>query len=172
MASSSWRHGLCAHARLEAVTELFFLFSVLLLREDIHILHIRVAGIGDHVRSEIQDLFHTSGAHVQDQTDPAGDALEVPDMGDRGGQFDVTHPLSSYFCLCDFYAAAVADDALIADALILSAVAFPVLGRSEDPLAEQAVALGLQRSVVDGFGLRDLTVRPASDLVRRGKAYL
>ena len=93
-------------------------------------------------------------------------------MGDRSGQFDVAHPFSSYFCLCDFYAAAVADDALVADALVLSAVAFPVLRRSEYPLAEQAVALGLQRSVVDGFGLRDFTVGPASDLVRRCKAYL
>ena len=65
-----------------------------------------------------------------------------------------------------FSAALVAHHALEAGALVLAAVALPVLGRSEDALAVQAVALGLERAVVDGFRLADLAVRPRADLIR------
>ena len=69
----------------------------------------------------------------------------------------------------DFHAAPLADDAFEPDALVLAAVALPVLGRTEDLLAEQAVLLGLERAVVDGLGLLDLTVGPRADLVGGGK---
>src|SRR5205814_3656195 len=62
-------------------------------------------------------------------------------------------------------AAALADDPLVADALVLAAVALPVLGRTEDALAEEAVALRLQRPVVDRLGLGYLARRPVSDLL-------
>ena len=67
-------------------------------------------------------------------------------------------------------AAAVADLALITDALILAAVALPVLGRSKNALAVQTVALRLQGAVVDGLRLLHLAIAPVADLVRRGKA--
>ena len=51
-------------------------------------------------------------------------------------------------------------DAAVADALVLAAVALPVLDRAEDPLAEQAVLLRLERAVVDGLRLGHLAVRP------------
>ena len=41
--------------------------------------------------------------------------------------------------LGDFHAAAVADHAFVADLFIFSTVTLPVLGRPEDPLAEQTV---------------------------------
>src|SRR5205823_5528660 len=66
-------------------------------------------------------------------------------------------------------AAALADDALVADALVLAAVALPVARRPEDALAEEAVALRLQRAVVDRLRLRDLTRRPVADLLAGGK---
>ena len=65
----------------------------------------------------------------------------------------------------DFDTAALADDALEADALVLAAVTLPVLGRTEDLLAEEAVLLRLQRAVVDRLRLGDLPVRPLLDLV-------
>ena len=46
--------------------------------------------------------------------------------------------------LGDLDTAAIADLALVADALVLAAVALPVLGRSKNALAVQAVALRLQ----------------------------
>ena len=64
-------------------------------------------------------------------------------------------------------AALVAHDALVADALVLAAGAFPVLLGTEDALAEQPVTLGLERAVVDGLGLGDLAPRPRADLIGR-----
>ena len=91
-------------------------------------------------------------------------------MRHRRGQLDVAHALTANLGLGDLDAALVADDALEAGALVLAAVALPVLGGAEDALAEQAVALGLQGSIVDGFRLYDLAVRPLADLLRRCEA--
>ena len=65
----------------------------------------------------------------------------------------MTHTLTPDLALGDLDAAAVADLALVADLLILTAVALPVLGGSEDALAEQTVAFGLEGTVVDGLRL-------------------
>src|SRR6202030_3591964 len=67
----------------------------------------------------------------------------------------------------DVVAAALADDPLVATALVLAAVALPVLRRPEDALAEEAVALGLERAVVDRLRLRYLSGGPVADLLRR-----
>src|SRR5439155_14571899 len=98
-----------------------------------------------------------------------GNALEVPDVGDRGGQLDVAHPLAANLGARDLDAAPLADDALEPHPLVLAAVAFPVPGRTEDALAEQAVLLRLQRPVVDGLRLLDLAVRPGPDLIGVGQ---
>src|SRR5207253_1751083 len=66
-------------------------------------------------------------------------------------------------------AAALADDALEADALVLAAVALPVLRRTEDLLAEEPVLLRLERAVIDRLGLLHLTVRPREDVARGGQ---
>jgi hypothetical protein len=66
----------------------------------------------------------------------------------------------------DFDAALLADDALVLHALVLAAQALVVLDRAEDARAEQAVALGLERPVVDGLRLFDLAEGPGKDLLR------
>ena len=60
----------------------------------------------------------------------------------------------------DFHAALLADDALELHALVLAAQALVVLGRPEDAGAEQAVAFGLEGTVVDGLRLLDLAIGP------------
>src|SRR4029079_16736846 len=97
----------------------------------------------------------------------ARDALEEPDVRDRRGQVDVTHALAAHLLTRHLDAAALADDPLVADALVLAAVALPVLRGTEDTLAEQAVALGLEGAVVDRLRLRDLARRPVADLLAR-----
>jgi hypothetical protein len=82
----------------------------------------------------------------------------------------VAHPLTAHLLARDFDAAALADDALVADALVLAAVALPVLRRTEDALAEQTVTLRLERAVVDRLRLRYLAGGPVADLLARGKA--
>ena len=87
-------------------------------------------------------------------------------MGHGHNELDVAGTLATHLLLGDFDAAAVADDALIADALILAAVTLIVLGRTEDALAEQTIALGLVSAVVDGFGLQNLPIRVGLDFLR------
>ena len=132
---------------------------------------------GDEVGGEVDDLLELLGlelltglgAHEQVGQPRAG-AAEVPDVHDRGGQLDVAHALAPDLRAGDLDAAALADDALEPDALVLAAVALPVLGRTEDLLAEEPVLLGLERAVVDGLRLLDLAVRPRADRVGGGQA--
>ncbi len=125
---------------------------------------------GDHVGREVDDLLEVLRRQVEQVAQPAGHALEVPDVRDRGGQLDVAHPLTAHLGAGDLDAAALADDALEADPLVLAAVALPVAGRTEDLLAEEPVLLRLQGAVVDGLRLLDLAVGPLTDVVSGGQA--
>jgi hypothetical protein len=125
--------------------------------------------VGDDVQREIEDALEVARADVEQDAEPARRALEIPDVADRAGQLDVAHALAPDLAAGDLDAALVADDALVADALVLAAVALPVLGRTEDALVEQPVLLRLERPVVDGLGLGDLALRPFPDLVRAGE---
>ena len=78
-------------------------------------------------------------------------------MGNRHNEFDVTGTLAAHLLLCHLHAASVADDALIADTLVLAAGTLEVLHRTEDALAEETVTLRLVGAVVDGLRLRHLT---------------
>ena len=91
---------------------------------------------------------------------------EIPDVCHRNDETDVSHTFAANFLLCHFNGAAVADDALVADTLVLAAMAFVVLDRTENALAEQTVALGLVRAVVDGLRFEDLTARLIENLFR------
>ena len=115
---------------------------------------------------EIQHLFEGFGAHIQHEGDARGHAFEIPDVRHGRGEFDVPHPVAADLGFGYFHAALVADHALIADAFILAAVAFPVLRRPEDPFAEQPADFRFLRSVIDGFRLGNFAVGPFADLFR------
>ena len=121
---------------------------------------------------EVQDLLELLGRHVEQVADAAGHALEEPDVADRRGQVDVAHALATDLRARDLHAAALAHDALVAHALVLAAVALPVLGGTEDALAEETVLLGLERAVVDRLGLGHLARAPGADLLGGGEADL
>ena len=165
-------NGLGTHGCLKLVAVALTHLAVLFLGQQLLLFQRSQTGIGDDIACKVEDLLQQTGADVQHQADAAGDALEIPDVADGRGQFDVAHALAADLRLGDLDAAAVADLALIADALVLTAVALPVLRRSKDALAVQAVALRLQGAVVDGLRLFDLTVAPVADLLRRSKADL
>ena len=120
---------------------------------------------GDHVGREVDDLLQVLGCEVEEVAQAAGHALEVPDVGDGSGQLDVAHAFPPHLGPRDLDTAAFANDALEADPLVLTAVALPVPGRTEDLLAEESVLFGLEGPVVDGFRLFDLAVRPLTDVV-------
>ncbi len=123
-----------------------------------------------HVGGEVDDLFEVLRSHVEQVAETARDTLEVPDVGHGSGELDVAHALTAHGRLRDLDTTALTHDALEADTLVLTARAFPVAARAEDLLTEQTVLLGLQGAVVDGLGLLDLTVRPATDVVGGGQA--
>ena len=143
----------------------------------LEVVGVGLAGLGvdvrDDVAREVQDLLEVLALDVEQagQREARG-ALEVPDVAHRGGELDVTHALAAHLGGGHLDAAALADDAAEADALVLAAGALPVLLRAEDLLAEQAVLLGLEGAVVDGLGLLDLAARPAADAVGRGERDL
>src|SRR5439155_10314534 len=124
---------------------------------------------GDDVGREVDDLLEGLRRDVEQVAEPARHTLEVPDVRDRRGELDVAHPPAADLRARHLDAAALADDPLEPDALVLAAVALPVLGRTEDLLAEESVLLGLERAVVDRLRLLDLTVRPRADLVGGGE---
>src|ERR1700688_46563 len=87
-------------------------------------------------------------------------------MRDRCGQFDMAHALAPDPGQRHFDRALFADDALVLHALVLAAQALVVLDRPENARAEQAVALRLEGTVVDGLRLLYLAVGPRQDLLR------
>src|SRR5262249_49016134 len=123
----------------------------------------------DQMRGEVDDLLEALRRDVEQVAEPARDTLEVPDVRDGRGEVDVTHALTAHLRARDLHAAALADDALEPDALVLAAVALPVLGGPEDLLAEQTILLGLERAVVDRLRLLHLAVGPHADLLRGGQ---
>src|SRR5579864_4368603 len=124
---------------------------------------------GDDRRGEVQHLLELARCDVEQVPDARRDALEEPDVRDGRSEVDVAHALAAHLLPRHLDAAALADDPLVANALVLAAVALPVARRSEDALAEEAVALRLQRAVVDRLRLRDLARRPVADHLARSK---
>src|SRR2546430_3523825 len=78
--------------------------------------------------------------------------------------------LAANLAQSDFNAALVADNAAVLHALVLAAQAFPVGDGAKNLGAEEAVALGLERAVVDGLRLGDFAVRPGTNFFRARQA--
>ena len=72
----------------------------------------------------------------------------------------MSHPVAANLGTGHFNAALVADDSLVADPLIFSAMTLPVFDGAKDSFAEQSVRFRLQCSVIDGFRLFYFPIRP------------
>ena len=90
-------------------------------------------------------------------------------MDNGSSQLDVAHPLTADLGPGYLNATALADNSLKSHPLVLAAIALPVLGRTEDLLAEESVLLRTKRAVVNRLRLLDLTVRPPADRIRSGQ---
>src|SRR4029079_12099830 len=129
----------------------------------------RRVDVRDDVEGDVEDALEVPRADVEEDAEAARRALEVPDVADRARQVDVVHSLPTDLAARDLDAALVADDSLVANPLVLPAVALPVLGGTEDALVEETVLLRLERPVVDRLRLRHLALRPLPDLIRAGE---
>ncbi len=155
------------HAGAEILAVLVLRFAVLGLVEKLGLLERGLAGVDDDVILVVDDALQLPGAHVEHQAQAGGHALVEPDVRDGHGQFDVAHALAAHAAEGHFHAATVADDALVLDALVLAARAFPVARGAEDALAEQAAFFGLERAVIDRLRVFDLALAPGADRVGR-----
>jgi hypothetical protein len=124
------------------------------------------ARIEHDVVLEIEDALDVLERHVEQERNAGRQRLQEPDVRNRRGELNVAHALAPDAAQGDLDAALLADDALELHALVLAAKALVVLHGAEDARAEQAVTLGLERTVVDGLGLFDLAIGPAQDLFR------
>ena len=127
---------------------------------------------GDDVAGEVNHLLHLLGRHVEQIAETTGNTLEEPDVGNRCRQLDMTHTLTANLGPGYLDAAAFADDPLVADPLVLTAVTLPVPLGTENALVEQALLLRAKGSVVDRFRLLDLSIGPGANLIAGGKADL
>ena len=149
--------------------------QVFILREEIKLAQRSISillhhtRLNHHITFVIDDRVKFLGGNAQEVTYLVGQGTEIPYMCHGHNQLDMTTALATNFLLGHFHSTAVTDDTLIADALVLSAMALVVLGGTENALAEETVALGLVGTVVDGFGLGNLTPRIFQNLLGRGK---
>src|SRR5699024_2160699 len=93
--------------------------------------------------------------------------LKVPNMGNGSGKLNMAQTFPTHFSTGNLYAAAVTNYSLIPNPFIFTAMALPVFGRAEDPLAEQAVTFRLQSTVIDSFRFFHFTMGTGFDRFRR-----
>ena len=118
----------------------------------------------DDGRCKVENLLELLRRNVEQIAQTRRRALEVPNMAYRSSELDVAHALTTNLGTRNLNTAAFADDALEANALVLTAGALPVLRGAKDLFAEQAVLFGLERTIVDGFGLLNFATRPTTDI--------
>ena len=120
--------------------------------------HVSDALVDHHVALVVDDLVELLGRNAEQITNFVGQALEVPNVHNGHHQVDVTHALTTHLLLGDFHTATVTHNAFVANALVLAAVAFVILDRTENPFAEQTIAFRLVGAVVDRLRLQHLSV--------------
>jgi hypothetical protein len=89
------------------------------------------------------------------------------------GQCDMRHAFPADFGLYDLHTALFADDTPVFHPFVFAAITFIVFCRAKYFCAEQPIAFGFKRSVINGFRLLYLTMGPFEDLLRRcqGNSY-
>src|ERR1700683_1903690 len=159
--------GFGAHASVEfagefalQLAELFFLQNFLLLDAR------DFSWIDDHESLAVKNVFEVAHGEVEKIADAAGQALEEPDVRAGRSQLDMAEALTADFAQSDFYAALIANDSAVLHALVFAAQTLPVGDRAKDLGAEEAVALRLEGTVVDGFRLGYFAMRPGPDFFR------
>ena len=130
-------------------------------------LQIGIAHVDDDVRLEVEDLLEVPQGDLENVSDPRRQRFQEPDVGNRRRQGDVPHPLATHLRLDDLHTALFTHDPAVLHALVLAAIALVVLYGTENFRAEEPIAFGFERPIVDGLRLFDLAEGPLPDLLRR-----
>ena len=138
--------------------------EVLVLVQELVGLELLLAGLDDDVARVVDDPLEVPERDVDQVPHRRRQRLEEPDVRHRHAELDVAHALAPDLAQRHLDAATVADDPAVPDPLVLPAMALPVLHRTEDALAEEAVLFRLERPIVDRLRLGDLAPRPPGAL--------
>ncbi len=157
---------------MEVVAVLFRFGQVVVVGHDLTALERCHAGFNNAPCFEIKHTLNVAQCHVEHHTQTGRQALQEPNMRNRAGQFDVAHAFATHLGYGDFHTAFFADNPAMLQALVLAAKALVIFDRTKDLGAEQAIALGLESTVVDGFRLTHFTIRPRTHFFRRGNTNL
>ena len=152
--------GIAVIERLVALRQRAHDVQILFLRKGLQPFHTLLGGstgVDYHIALVIDDRLQLLGRDTQQIADLRGQGAEIPDMHHRHHQRNVAHALAAHLFLGHFHAATVADDALVTDTLVLTAMALIVLDRTKDTLTEQTVTLRLIRTIVNCFRFQNLT---------------
>src|SRR5665213_204242 len=90
-------------------------------------------------------------------------------MHDGHRELDVPESLAAHGFRRHLDAAAVADDAFVANAFVFSAIAFPIARRAKDFLAKESIFFRAVRAVVDRLRFRHLAVTAVQGSLRTRK---
>ena len=102
-----------------------------------------------HILLIVDNRFQLLGLDAQQRPDLVRQGAEKPDMGHGHDELDMPHPFAAHLLLGHFHPASVAHDSFVTDSFVFAAMAFPVLGRTEDTLTEKAIAFRLVCTVID-----------------------
>ena len=116
---------------------------------------------------KVEHFFQFFERKIHHITDAAGKTLQKPDMGNRRGQSNMSHPLTANFGLNDFDTALFTHNPTVLHALITATKAFIIFHRPENFSAEKTIALRLECPVIDRLRLFDFAVGPGKNFFRR-----
>ena len=162
--------GFRTHAGVELVTKLFQGFVILLIVQQLALLQSGHARIDNNKALEVQNPLDITQGHVQHQADAGRQRLQEPDMGDRAGQLNMAHALTTNARQGNLDTTLFTNDTAVLEALVFSAQTLVVLDRAEDLGTEKTVTLRLEGTVVNGLRLFYFAKRPGTNHVRRRQA--
>ena len=132
--------------------------EILFFAHQLAVVQVGQTRLDHHIVFEVENTLKIAQRGVQHQADTRRQRLEKPDMRNRCCQFDMAHTLAADLLQRDFHTTFFADHAAIFHALVFAAKTFIVFDRAKDARTEQTVTFWLERTVVDGFRLLDLTI--------------
>ncbi len=115
----------------------------------------------DDIGGEVQHPLQVARRDVEQQAQPAGRALDEPDVRNGRSKLDVAHSIAPDLRSRHFDAAFIANHAFIAYTLVFSTITLPILLWAKYFLTEKTIALWLERSIVDRLWFSHFAVRPA-----------
>src|SRR3989344_457396 len=122
----------------------------------------------DDVRCKVHDLLQSFNREIEEEPEARGGTPEEPDVRHGDGEVNVRHALATDNRAGDLHTALLADNACVADTLVLAAEALVVLRGAKNTLAEESIGFRALCPVVHSFWLCHFPMGPAQDVLGGG----